>query len=756
MLPLKTGLSLPDLPDFRTDAPPPSPAPPTPPAADGVETKPRRRALERTDGDVYIVLLSLHGLIRGNELELGRDADTGGQTKYVVELARALAEEPGVGRVDLITRLIEDPAVDDDYAQPLEQIGERANIIRIPFGPKKYLPKEKLWKWLSCFVDSALLHFHDVGRTPDVIHAHYADAGRVGGDIASLLGVPLVFTGHSLGHEKKRRLEESGMKPSTIESRFNITERIEAEERALSNASLVVASTHQEVETQYSTYDHFRKARAAVIPPGVDLDRFTPPGRLWGQPAVYDRIAKFLRNPRKPWILALSRADERKNIHTLLDAYGQSPELQEKANLVVVAGSRDDIEQMERGPRAVLTDMLLRIDRYALYGKIAYPKTHAPDEVPDIYRAAAKTRGVFINPALTEPFGLTLLEAAGSGLPLVATDDGGPRDILARLKNGLLIDPLDADKMAEALLDALSDSARWRRWSNAGVRLAHRHYAWSGHAKQYLRELRKIARRPRRKLSVSKSRLPQVDRILVSDIDNTLLGDAEGLAALKQLLEEKGERTAFAVATGRRIDSAKAVIAEMDAPQPDFWITSVGSEIHYGKQMTPDVDWTRNIHYRWDEHAVREALRRTPGLKLQPKIDQRGHKASFFIDPKKAPTPVQIEKLLREIGLRAKVIFSHGQFLDVLPVRASKGLAIRWVAHRWGVPMERVMVAGDSGNDEGMLAGKSLGLVVANYSPELEKLRKLERVHFASREYAWGIIEGIERYDFLGEIRQPD
>jgi len=698
----------------------------------------------------------LHGLIRGAELELGRDADTGGQTKYVVELARALAAEPSVGRVDLMTRLIEDPQVDTDYVRPVEPLSEKANIVRIPFGPAKYLTKERLWKWLSCFVDSALHHFHDVGRTPDVIHAHYADAGRVGGDLASLLGVPLVFTGHSLGHEKKRRLIESGVKPTTIESRFNITERIEAEERALSNASLVVASTNQEVETQYSQYDHFRKARAAVIPPGVDLERFTPPGRLWGQPAVYDRIAKFLRNPRKPWILAISRPDERKNIHTLLDAYGNSPELQEKANLVVVAGSRDDIEQMERGPRSVLTDMLLRIDRYRLYGKIAYPKTHAPDEVPDIYRAAAKTKGVFINPALTEPFGLTLLEAAGSGLPLVATDDGGPRDIVARLKNGLLIDPLDADKMAEALLEALSDTNRWRRWSSAGVRLAHRHYAWSGHAKQYLRELRRITRRSGRKLPVSKSRLPQVDRILVSDIDNTLLGDKEALAALKQLLEEKGDRTAFAVATGRRIDSARDVIAEMDAPQPDFWISSVGSEIHYGRQLAADVDWTRNIHYRWDEHAVREALKRVPGLKLQPKIDQRGHKASFFMDPTKAPTPVEIEKKLREIGLRAKVIFSHGQFLDVLPVRASKGLAIRWVAHRWGIPMERVMVAGDSGNDEGMLAGKSLGLVVANYSEELEKLRKLERVHFASREYAWGIIEGIERYDFLGEIRQPD
>ena len=55
---------------------------------------------------LYLILISLHGLVRGNEMELGRDADTGGQVKYVVELSRALAKHPGVHRVDLLTRLI--------------------------------------------------------------------------------------------------------------------------------------------------------------------------------------------------------------------------------------------------------------------------------------------------------------------------------------------------------------------------------------------------------------------------------------------------------------------------------------------------------------------------------------------------------------------------------------------------------------------------------------------------------------------------
>src|SRR5210317_2255344 len=64
-----------------------------------------------------IALISLHGLIRGENLELGRDEDTGGQTRYVLELARALSKHPGIDRVDLITRQVIDQRVSEDYAQ---------------------------------------------------------------------------------------------------------------------------------------------------------------------------------------------------------------------------------------------------------------------------------------------------------------------------------------------------------------------------------------------------------------------------------------------------------------------------------------------------------------------------------------------------------------------------------------------------------------------------------------------------------------
>ncbi len=99
------------------------------------------------------------------------------------------------------------------------------------------------------------------------------------------------------------------------------------------------------------------------------------------------------------------------------------------------------IDELPKGQQQVIHKVMDLIDIHDLYGQVAYPKRHVPSDVPDLYRLAAAGRGVFVNPALTEPFGLTLLEAGATGLPIVATNDGGPRDIIGNCDNGLLIDP---------------------------------------------------------------------------------------------------------------------------------------------------------------------------------------------------------------------------------------------------------------------------------------------------------------------------
>jgi sucrose-phosphate synthase len=126
------------------------------------------------------------------------------------------------------------------------------------------------------------------------------------------------------------------------------------------------------------------------------------------------------------------------------------------------------------------------------------------------------------------------------------------------------------------------------------------------------------------------------------------------------------------------------------------------------------------------------------------------------VDTREAVTSRQIKKTLREAGLRAKVVWSLKMYLDIIPVRGGSDLSMRHVLWKWGFAPEHVLVAGDSGNDAGMLLGRTLGVVVANHSPELNRLRKRPRIYFAEAPHAAGILEGIQYYNFLDQIVIPN
>jgi sucrose-phosphate synthase len=106
------------------------------------------------------------------------------------------------------------------------------------------------------------------------------------------------------------------------------------------------------------------------------------------------------------------------------------------------------------------------------------------------------------------------------------------------------------------------------------------------------------------------------------------------------------------------------------------------------------------------------------------------------------------DKLLRH-KCRYNMIYSHDQFLDILPYRASKGKAIRYLSYKWGIPLKNILVSGDSGNDEEMLRGEPKAVVVGNYSHELDALKGNRRIYFSDASCAGGIIEGIAHYNFL-------
>lgn len=712
---------------------------------------------KRTE-QVSILLISVHGLIRADNLELGRDADTGGQTKYVVELARTLSERADVEQVDLLTRRVIDPNISNDYAQVYEPISNKAQIIRLEAGPEAYLPKEELWDCLDTFADNALAYIRELGRTPDVIHSHYADAGYVGVRLANLLGIPLVHTGHSLGRVKRRRLLASGLKRNEIETRYNMTRRIEAEEDTLAMAELVIASTQNEIEEQYGLYDHYQPELMRVIPPGTDLERFhTPTGTEANEP-IAQQLRRFLGEPDKPMILALSRPDERKNIATLIEAYGESAELQAMANLIIVAGNRYDIREMESGARNVLSDILLLIDQFDLYGKVAYPKNHSSDDVPLLYRLATASNGVFVNPALTEPFGLTLIEAAASGLPLVATEDGGPQDIIGHCHNGLLIDPLDSEAMSQALLKVLKDRKYWKKLSANGLKGAHQYYSWQAHTNTYLDELHPLLERtePPKRAPLQRRPMLYHDRAIFSDLDQNLLGDPESLAEFVKVMRDNRKCATFGIATGRSLESALRIMKRYRIPQPDILITSVGTEIYYAPQLTADLAWALHINYMWNPDRVRAVLADLLGLKLQPKKERSRFKISYYMDPDTAPSLDEINSMLRQADLSVNTFLSFGQYLDIVPVRASKGFALRYFADQWDIPLEHILAAGGSGTDEDMMRGNTLAVVVANrHEEELSHLTDVERIYFSQQSYSRGILEAIEYYDFFASCRVP-
>jgi len=703
-------------------------------------------------------MLSIHGLIRGNNLELGRDADTGGQTKYVVELAKTLAKHSNVERVDLVTRLIEDDSIDNDYSKPVEPMSNNAQIVRIECGEEGYLAKEQLWDSLDTFTDNLINYIRDNELKPDIIHSHYADAGYVGSRVSHYLGIPLVHTGHSLGREKRRRLLYSGMKQSEIESRYNMTRRIEAEEQTLAAADIIITSTEQEIEKQYGVYDYYQPQQMRVVPPGTDLNLFYLPVGNERNSDINKTLSRFLVDPDKPIILALSRPDQRKNIESLIEAYGNSGKLQQLANLVIIAGNRDDISDMDDGAQEVLTNILMLIDKYNLYGKVAYPKHHSPSDVPVLYRLAALSKGVFINPALTEPFGLTLIEAAASGLPIVATEDGGPKDIIKNCKNGFLIDPLDLDDMADKMIKILSEPEEWIKMVDNGQKGVHQHYSWDAHVDNYLSKIYPIIEKTEviDKKTLSKRPMLYHDRAIFSDLDQSLLGDKNALKKFTQLIRENRKFTSFGIATGRRLDSALKLLRKHEIPQPDILITSLGTEIHYAPNYSRDNAWTEHIDYLWHPKRVKRILTDIPGLTLQSKSEQSSFKVSYFIDTEVAPNIEEINSLLHQNDLTVRLFVSFGQFLDIIPFRASKGFALRWYAERSNTPLEQILAAGGSGADEDMLRGNTLAVVVGNrHDEELSELIDVERIFFADQKYANGILEAIDYYDFFKACEEP-
>ena len=161
-----------------------------------------------------------------------------------------------------------------------------------------------------------------------------------------------------------------------------------------------------------------------------------------------------------------------------------------------------------------------------------------------------------------------------------------------------------------------------------------------------------------------------------------------------------------------------------------------------------DKGWMKHINYGWNAEAIRERLTSIEGIEPQDPADQNPFKVSYFLHDKELAVE-RVTERLGKMARNASVVITQSAYLDILPKRASKGRAVRYIGNKWSIPITEAMVCGDAGNDVDMFTGASCGVVVGNHAPEMEQLRGLRRVYFAQAHSAAGILEGLRHFRFL-------
>ncbi|MFI9407873.1 trehalose-6-phosphate synthase [Nocardia sp. NPDC052316] len=200
------------------------------------------------------------------------------------------------------------------------------------------------------------------------------------------------------------------------------------------------------------------------------------------------------------------------------------------------------------------------------------------------------------------------------------------------------------------------------------------------------------------------------EKILVTDLDGTLLGGtATDRLRLRNALTRHPEVTVV-FATGRGIESIRTVLRDPLVPQPRWIIADVGASIIDGADLTPVAALQTPLRAGWPgADRVRAALRRFPGLTYQHGVPQDG-RCSFHLPP--AGLTPDLLDAVHALGCSWQ--YSADTYFDVLPARANKGNALVVLATQQGWSMDAVLVAGDSANDRSMFGRGANGVIVGN------------------------------------------
>lgn len=486
-----------------------------------------------------LLILSPHGYF-GQDNVLGLP-DTGGQVVYILDQVRALEQEmharlaaQGVDvepAILVVTRLIPEAGA-TTCDQRMEKISGCANarILRVPFRRKNgeilanWVSRFEIWPYLEDFArDVEREVLAEFGGRPDLVVGNYSDGNLVATLLCQRLGVTQCNIAHAL---EKTKYLHSDLYWQDNDPRYHFSCQYTADLLAMNAADFIITSTYQEIAGtagavgQYESYHAFAMPglyrvvngidlfdpKFNIVSPGADADVYFPYSerqrRLSGLlPEIEAMVAGSdddglaargrLLDPDKPLLFTMARLDRIKNVTGLVDWFGASPRLRERANLLVVGGYIDAGQSRDAEEQAQICEMHRLMDAHGLDGEMRWLGMRLDKNLAgELYRHVADRRGVFVQPALFEAFGLTIIEAMASGLPVFATRYGGPLEIIQHQRSGFLIDPNDGAGAAMAMADFLEacqqDPRTWARLSEGALARVASRYTWERYAERMM------------------------------------------------------------------------------------------------------------------------------------------------------------------------------------------------------------------------------------------------------------------------------